>query len=876
MRKHSKDWSLLDLGNETSKAEEITTEDLTNLGQDIDISKKKTCNRESQGSIIPKHPFHSSQKRFRRGQINLRPFTIKQLYQTSPFQNANHQRGKADPTKGLLDNFNRPERRFLARRSFKKKTSIPRFPLQESGLAIQSHAIRSECGTKNIYKSRGSRSKINGERRDMVSALSRRSTHCHTHKRALPASSKSSNFNFKISRLDNQRQEVKATASSSLCLARSQIRPHLSHSNGSPRESGIVSREAKTFDNVKKLHCKRNHAVARIGELDRPVRSNNKIDNLKNKTNDMVPQKVPSGLSHYPGKRCKAQSLQMGLGRHRTSKSRITIPEHSGSDRRLSEGLGIPNKRQSFLGQIRPVNEVRHMHPRDAYHLVRTDHNFQETCSYSGTLRQYNCSASGHKRNLYKPIPITPDGANMEESSIASVDSICFSHKGVLQCSSGSTLENRDSSNRVVSPTNELQGNSEKESQPTSGPVRLQPQSSTEDIYLPMPRQEGCSSGRPINTLGPMGPPISLPTNESDSEGPTQANQLIFQDSCVSDTRYSHQTMVYVSTSPQGPFIPTEDETSADSIEQDSDHGPDYPTSRLAVIEATYNKRFPHCEEAINLMAKPLRDSSLTDYQIKWRKFMEFLIKERIPPKEVTLSSVIRFFYFLFNQRQLKPGTVSHYRSALTVPLLLHYKIDLKSPEISDLIRGMHLKRPSAPVTEPQWNLNKVLTFIDSWSDPIPDLRLLRKTAFLLLLATGWRISELHACVREEEYCHFTLNSTLRLRPHPSFLAKNERPYQRWDHKEIRSLTSSEGDNSKLCPVATLRNYLNSSNRINTGPLFRSPCRAAKPLTKHQLSTHICRLILEADPLTAAKVHDVRKYASSYALAKTMLVGDLM
>ena len=773
MREYSKDWSLLDLGKETSKAEKTTTKDLTNLGQDTDNSKKKTCNRESQGSTIPKHPFYSSQKRFRRGQINLRPFTTKHLYQTSSFQDANHQRGKANPTKGLLDSINRPKRRFLARRRIKKQTSIPRFSLQESGLAIQSHAIRSECGTKNIYKSRSSRSKINGERRDMVSALSRRSTHCHTYKGALPASSKSSNFNFKISRLDNQRQKVKARAGSSFCMAGSQIRPHLSHGKGSPRESGIVPREAQMSDNVKKLHCKRNHAVARIGELDWSVRSNNKIDNLKNKTNNLVSQKVPSRLSHYLGKRCKAQPLQVGLRHLRTSMSRITIPERSGSDRRLAEGLGIPNKRHSLLGQIRPINEVRHMHSRNAYHLVRTDHNIQEKRSYSGTLRQYNCSASGHKRNLYKPIPITPNGANMEESSIASVDSICFSHKGVLQCSSGSTLENRDSSNRVVSPTKELQGNSKTESQPTSGPVRLQPQSSTEDIYFPMPRQEGCSSGRSINTLGPMGPPLSLPTNESDSTSPTQADQLILQDSCVSDTRYSHQTMVYVSTSPQGPFIPPEDETSAESIEQDSDHGPDYPTSRLAVIEASYNKRFPHCEDAINLMAKPLRDSSLTDYQTKWKKFIEFLIKEGISPEEVTLGSVIRFFYFLFNQRKLKPGTVSHYRSALTVPLLLHYKIDLKSPEISDLIRGMHLNRPSAPVTDPQWNLNKVLTFIDSWSDPISDLRLLRKTAFLLLLATGWRISELHACVREEEYCHFTLNSTLRLRPHPSFLAKN-------------------------------------------------------------------------------------------------------
>jgi len=303
-----------------------------------------------------------------------------------------------------------------------------------------------------------------------------------------------------------------------------------------------------------------------------------------------------------------------------------------------------------------------------------------------------------------------------------------------------------------------------------------------------------------------MGTSLSLSSDEYDFEGFTKADQLTFQNCGVSHTGDTHQTLVHGPTSPQGSLNPSEDETSADSTEQNSDHEPNYPTSRLAVIERSYKERFPDCEGAVSLMAKPLRVSSIKDYQIKWKKFVEFLIRKRIHPEEVSLGSVIRFFYFLFNQRQLKLGTVLHYRSTLTVPLLLHYRIDLKSSAISDLIRGMHINRPSAPITAPQWSLNKVLTFIDNMSDPISDVMLLRKAAFLLLLATGWRISELHACVREEEYCHFTQNSTLRIRPHESFLAKNEQPYQRWDHKEIRSLISSGGHNSKLCPVTTLRN----------------------------------------------------------------------
>ena len=144
-----------------------------------------------------------------------------------------------------------------------------------------------------------------------------------------------------------------------------------------------------------------------------------------------------------------------------------------------------------------------------------------------------------------------------------------------------------------------------------------------------------------------------------------------------------------------------------------------------------------------------------------------------------------------------------------------------------------------------------------------------------MLLATGWRVSELHACVRQEEYCQFSYDSSLRLRPHPSFLAKNECPRRRWTHKEIKNLILPDGKVSKLCPVSSLKSYINRSNSSQTGPLFQPFRKEAKPFTVAQLSSHICKLILEADEETKAKVHDIRKYASSCALAQTMLIGEL-
>ena len=144
-----------------------------------------------------------------------------------------------------------------------------------------------------------------------------------------------------------------------------------------------------------------------------------------------------------------------------------------------------------------------------------------------------------------------------------------------------------------------------------------------------------------------------------------------------------------------------------------------------------------------------------------------------------------------------KPGTIARYKTALTIPQWMYFKINLKSEAFADLIRSMCLQRPNKPISAPAWSLDKVLDFLNKENKLSDKVSLLRKTAFLLLLTTGWRISELHACVRNSDFCTFS-NNSLSLRPHPSFLAKNESTRKRWSHKEIMVLK-----NFKLAPSVT-------------------------------------------------------------------------
>ena len=113
------------------------------------------------------------------------------------------------------------------------------------------------------------------------------------------------------------------------------------------------------------------------------------------------------------------------------------------------------------------------------------------------------------------------------------------------------------------------------------------------------------------------------------------------------------------------------------------------------------------------------------------------------------------------------------------------------------------------------------------------------------------------------------------LRPHPSFLAKNECPKQRWSHRAINHLQLADGTNSQLCPVRSLQEYLRRTSQSTNGNIFIHPS-TRKPLTIHQLSKYICKFIDQADPATGPKVHDIRKYAASCTLAETMEVTEMV
>ena len=84
---------------------------------------------------------------------------------------------------------------------------------------------------------------------------------------------------------------------------------------------------------------------------------------------------------------------------------------------------------------------------------------------------------------------------------------------------------------------------------------------------------------------------------------------------------------------------------------------------------------------------------------------------------------------------------------------------------------------------------------------------LIMKTAFLLSLAMGSRVSELHALLRDDGFINFN-GGSVTLFPNPNFLCKNENQSCCRTPFVIAGLLQEDGTPPPVCPVRTLKSYL--------------------------------------------------------------------
>ena len=186
--------------------------------------------------------------------------------------------------------------------------------------------------------------------------------------------------------------------------------------------------------------------------------------------------------------------------------------------------------------------------------------------------------------------------------------------------------------------------------------------------------------------------------------------------------------------------------------------------------------------------------------------------------------------------------TIRGYRSAIARVYKLCGFYDCgHHPLISAVLTNMDLLRPRQQVLFPQWDLDIVLSYLQSDvfqpMDTIDLTFLTYKAVFLVALASALRVSELHALSVIEDCCCLNIDGSISLTTCPGFIAKNKTPSSAPQQLHLRPLLENPG----LCPVAALKLYLQRTRQFRGQnlQLFVSPKSPQAKTTPQLLSAFI-------------------------------------
>ena len=366
---------------------------------------------------------------------------------------------------------------------------------------------------------------------------------------------------------------------------------------------------------------------------------------------------------------------------------------------------------------------------------------------------------------------------------------------------------------------------------------------------------KGCIRSR----LESLASNLFVSTDESDFEGFETINP-IQREVRPSDTNVAEQHLVppatkhapYTNTSPPGEAISAG--WKGDSLRfLLSEPVP----SRMGFLTFIYERQYS--TKNVEYLIASRRKSSLRQFESTWQSWISFVKSQN--PSRIDEEILLSYFVHLFEERKLAASTILSYKSSLREPILKGFGIDLNSDTFATLTKSFGLARPAKSNPIVSWSLENVLDHLsNSPNESLEPKMLLQKTIFLLTLAMGARVSEIAALRRGDKFLKISECGNLFLTPGPDFLAKNENPFRRRDPISIAPLSSR----SEMCPVFTLRYYLDKTKDITDGPLFRHSI-SNKPLTIMGIKILLTSLIKKCNPDSIPKSHDIRKMATSLA-----------
>ena len=171
--------------------------------------------------------------------------------------------------------------------------------------------------------------------------------------------------------------------------------------------------------------------------------------------------------------------------------------------------------------------------------------------------------------------------------------------------------------------------------------------------------------------------------------------------------------------------------------------------SRLGVIKQSIrDKKFS--QNVADFVSRSRRTSTQKVYDAKWTIFSNWCHTKKVNPISAPITVIAVFLIFLFSEKKCQISTIKGYRAMIynTLKFKTGNRIG-SNPVLSELIMSFFLQRPVQRSLIPKWDLSWILVCLQK--PPFEPLNkaskfhVTIKTAFLLVLATAKRCSEIHA-----------------------------------------------------------------------------------------------------------------------------------
>lgn len=417
---------------------------------------------------------------------------------------------------------------------------------------------------------------------------------------------------------------------------------------------------------------------------------------------------------------------------------------------------------------------------------------------------------------------------------------------------------------RVDLEAESLRGPLQEMGDTTGGPVCLQDLCQASSLPRERSSYEGRGTRRFHRELEQVGVylPVSSPMHKhtSESDAPSEVLQGQNNDDCA---------VVASSAMVRGasPVVSVSSSTGRSRPQRDTPWQALFHTgaSRVEFLRACLRHRFS--SKVVEDMLSAFRASTVRQYESHWRSFHSFTRERNM---EVTEAAVMDFLSFLSHKRGRSASTIATHLAALADPLKYGWGIVLDPRSVQLLKRGLFHQNPPPRRENPFWSLEKVLTLLSSskYQDNPSDLDLMKRTVFLMALASGFRSSQLRALTRFPRYTTFAADgSAVSIAASPKSLAKNERLDHRLQPVVIPAWNQRHGPHP-LCPVSALKEYMSSSTAVDRHHLFCDPS-SGLPLSSRKIADLLRAVIEEGDPGRAPRAHDVRSVAASLAFLRT-------